>query len=126
MKPLSETEQAFLTGGHGALARIATVDREGLPHVVPGGWRWDGSAEEFVLTGRDVLGTARAANVRRTAVAAISIDGVVEGPGWSPWALLARGPAHLDEAEGTIRLAPTWHRSWGLDRFLHARQGPEA
>ena len=115
MRSLTVIEQTFLARGERSLARIATVDEHGLPHVVPGGWHWDADAEELVLTGRNVGRTARAAHVRRTGVAAISIDGIAEGPGWSPWAFLAPGPAHVDETEDTIRLRPTWVRSWGLD-----------
>jgi len=97
MRRLTVIEQTFLARGERSLARIATVDEHGLPHVVPGGWHWDADAEELVLTGRNVARTARAAHVRRTGVAAISIDGIAEGPGWSPWAFLARGPAHVDD-----------------------------
>lgn len=125
MSSLTVIERAFLARGERSLARIATVDEHGLPHVVPGGWQWDADAEELVLTGRKVARTARAAHVRRTGVAAVSIDGIAEGPGWSPWAFLARGPAHVDETEDTIRLRPTWVRSWGLDPTSNRRAEPE-
>lgn len=115
MIELTPAEQAFLARGEKSLARVATVDSQGSPHVVPGGWHWDPDAEEIVLTGRNVSRTARAAHVRQTGVAAVSIDGIDEGPGWSPWAFLARGPARVDETENSIRMRPTWVRSWGLE-----------
>lgn len=115
MNALSEAELRFLRSDVRALARIATVDSAGVPHVVPGGWGWVDDPGELLLTGRDVPRTARAAHVRRTGVAAVSIDGVREGPGWAPWALLVRGPALVDDEAGVIRLRPTWTRSWGLD-----------
>lgn len=98
-----------------ALARIATVDADGLPHVVPGGWSWDDDAGELVLGGRDVPRTRRADHVRRTGVAAVTIDGVDTSAGWAPWALLVRGRARVEEGEGAIRLRPDHVTSWGLD-----------
>lgn len=115
MRTLTTSEQGFLTRGDRSLARIATVDEHGNPHVVPGGWRWDPETEELVLTGHNIANTARAAHVRRTGVASVSIDGVAQGPVWSPWALLARGAAHVDATENTIRMRITWVRSWGLE-----------
>lgn len=100
-----------------SLARIATVDAAGEPHVVPGGWTYDDATGELVLGGHDVRGTRRARHVRRSGRAAVTIDGVADGPGWRPWALLVRGDARVDEAAGTIRLTPTWTRSWGLEHL---------
>ncbi|ANS79708.1 hypothetical protein SGUI_2312 [Serinicoccus hydrothermalis] len=114
MTTITAAERRFLRSGVRSLARIATVDEDGLPHVVPGGWSWDDGAGELVLGGRDVPTTARAGHVRRSGVAAVSIDGVHDGPGWSPWALLLRGPAVV--ADGAIRVRPDWSRSWGLDQ----------
>lgn len=107
-------ERRLLCSEERTLARIATVDAGGEPHVVPAGWGWDEEAGEFVLGGRDVARTARAAHVRDTGRLALTVDGVHDGPGWSPWALLARGPAYVDERAGTIRMRPEWMRSWGL------------
>ncbi len=114
-RELSETERAFLADPPQTLARIATVDPDGMPHVVPGGWSYDPGAEELVLGGRDVLGTKRARNVRRGGVAAVVIDGVESGSGWAPWALIVRGPARVDEAGGAIRVSVEQVQSWGLD-----------
>lgn len=114
MSALTEEERAFLRSGVRALARIATVDAKGRPHVVPGGWSWDEAADEIVLGGREVLRTARVRHVRDTGRVAISIDGVNTEGGWAPWALLARGPATVDEAAEVIRLIPDWTKSWGL------------
>lgn len=88
--------------------------RRDQPSERTGGWRWDSEAEELVLTGHNIARTARAAHVRRSGVAAVSIDGVAEGSVWSPWAFLTRGAARVDDTENTIRLRPTWVRSWGL------------
>ena len=99
-----------------ALGRVATVDPQGMPHVVPTGWSWDVVAGELVLGGRDVLGTRRARHVRATGVAAVAIDGVDTSQGWVPWAILIRGDACVDEQAGAIRVTPTEITSWGLER----------
>jgi pyridoxamine 5'-phosphate oxidase family protein len=105
------------------LARIATVDPNGLPHVVPGGWSFDPAASEMVLGGRDVPATARARHVRASRTAAVVVDGLVPGPGFSPWALVVRGRAHVDETAGEIRIATDNVMSWGLDNELASRDG---
>lgn len=97
-----------------ALARTATVDADGLPHVVPGGWSWDDDAGELVLGGRDVPATRRARHVRESGVAAVTIDGVDTSQGWHPWAVTMRGQARVVEDEGVIRLRPQQITSWGL------------
>lgn len=117
MNALDAQELRFLRAEVRSLARIGTVGADGNPHVVPGGWAWAEDSGEILLTGRNVPTTARAHHVRRTGLAAVSIDGVHEGPGWAPWALLARGPAVVDDLAGLIRLRPTWTRSWGLEHF---------
>ncbi len=112
---LSEVEYRFVTDPPpGALARIATVDVDGLPHVVPGGWSWDSRDQVFVLGGREVPSTIRAAHVSRTGLAAITIDGVATDGPWAPWALVVRGRAAVDEVRRAIVLHPDRVTSWGL------------
>jgi Pyridoxamine 5'-phosphate oxidase len=35
------------------LGRLATVGRDGMPHIAPVGWRLDPDADTVVITGRD-------------------------------------------------------------------------
>ncbi|OYO09584.1 hypothetical protein CGZ94_18150 [Enemella evansiae] len=115
MTGLSAAEVAFLrAGGRGALARLATVDGEGGPRVVPVGWTWDDELGVIVLGGRNVPGTARWRHLARHPVAALTIDGVQGDDGWAPWALLVRGRAERDERRGAILLHPERVTSWGL------------
>ena len=111
-------ERAWLAAPPASLARIATVDAEGMPHVVPGGWSFDPATDELVLGGRDVLRTVRAEHVRASGRAAVAIDGLAPGPGWSPWAFIVRGRARVDEAGGALRVACDQVTSWGLDPFV--------
>lgn len=112
---LSDAERAWLAAPPASLARIATVDADGMPHVVPGGWSFDPATDELVLGGRDVPRTVRAQHVRATGRAAVSIDGLAPGPGWAPWAFIVRGRARVDEAGGALRVACDQVTSWGLD-----------
>jgi pyridoxamine 5'-phosphate oxidase family protein len=120
---LSETERRWLADPPRALARIATVDASGLPHVVPGGWSFDPASSEMVLGGRDVPGTARGRNVRDSGTAAVVVDGLVTGSGFSPWAFMVRGRARVDQANGEIRIATDNVTSWGLHNELASRVG---
>ena len=120
---LSDVERAWLADPPPSLARIATVDPEGMPHVVPSGWAFDAATGELVLGGRDVPRTVRAAHVRATGRAAVVVDGLAPGPGWSPWALVVRGRARVDEEGGAIRVACDQVTSWGLDALVE-RGGP--
>ncbi|MDQ3382642.1 MAG: pyridoxamine 5'-phosphate oxidase family protein [Actinomycetota bacterium] len=122
-RELNELERAFLADPPRTLARIATVDPDGMPHVVPGGWSYDGQSGDLVLGGRDVLSTRRAGNVRRSGVAAVVIDGVETGSGWAPWALVVRGPARLDEPVGAIRVSIAEVTSWGLEELAARGSG---
>jgi pyridoxamine 5'-phosphate oxidase family protein len=118
---LTEIEQRWLANPPQALARIATVDTRGLPHVVPGGWSFDPAASEMVLGGRDVPRSARARHVRASGTAAVVVDGIVHGQGFSPWAFAVRGRAHVDDLAGEIRIAIDTVTSWGLDNELASR-----
>ena len=98
---LTDLERRFLASPpQMALARIATVDKDGMPHVVPCGWSFDPDRRELVLGGRGVPRTRRAQHVRDTGVAAVVIDGVLTHAGWSPWALTIRGHASVRDTEG--------------------------
>jgi pyridoxamine 5'-phosphate oxidase family protein len=118
---LTDLERRFLASPpQMALARIATVDEHGMPHVVPCGWSFDPDRRELVLGGRGVPRTRRAQHVRDTGVAAVVIDGVLTHTGWSPWALTIRGHASVRDTEGVIRLSCDRIHSWGLESLQAA------
>jgi pyridoxamine 5'-phosphate oxidase family protein len=122
---LSALERRWLADPPQALARIATVDADGMPHVVPGGWSFDSASEEIILGGRDVPRTQRAVHVRATGRAAVVIDGLAPGPGWSPWAFAIRGRARVDDDLGVIRVALDYVTSWGLESVTVATPAGE-
>lgn len=123
MSTFSEAELAYLAeGGH--LGRLATIDGNGLPHVVPVGWAYNAERDTIDIGGRDpgeFVASRKFRNVRANANAAFVIDDVL--PPWQPRAVMVRGAAeaiHDDPGDGQevtalIRIAATEVISWGLD-----------
>jgi pyridoxamine 5'-phosphate oxidase family protein len=114
--PLTETELRFLSSPSRALGRVATVGRDGTPHVVPTGWTYNPSLGTVDVTGRDVETTKKFRDVKRTGRAAIVIDGIAPGDGFNPWAIEIAGRAEaLSDHPALIRIYPERVRSWGLE-----------
>jgi PPOX class probable F420-dependent enzyme len=85
-----------------ALARLATYRADGMVHLTPIWFDWDG--ERFRLT----LGAGRVhlENLRRDTRCSILVDEdprVVEGLAAGAWAIMARGTAELSQDEDLIR-----------------------
>lgn len=104
------------------LGRLATVDADGLPHVVPLGWSYNPALDTIDITGHDFASTKKFRNVKANPKAALVIDDVL--PPWRPRCVMVRGEAEaLEEAASAdgqpigpaIRLHPTQVISWGLD-----------
>jgi pyridoxamine 5'-phosphate oxidase family protein len=103
------------------LGRLATVGRDGMPHIAPVGWHLDG--DTVVITGTDFAATKKYRDVADTAQAAIVIDDVP--PPWQPRGIEIRGRAEaIDTPEPQIRIHPTRIISWGLDGPRTARSIP--
>jgi len=112
MSKFRADELAFLTGER-HLGRMATVGRDGTPHVVPVGWQYNPDADTIDVGGRDLAHTKKYRDVARQGRAAIVIDEVL--PPWKPRGVEVRGAA--DAIEGPpalIRIHPDRIRSWGL------------
>ena len=115
----TESERNFLASPSRALGRIATVDRDGTPHVVPAGWTYNQSLGTVDVTGRDVQNTKKFRDVTRTGRAAIVIDGIAPGDGFNPWAIEIAGRAEaIREPDALIRIYPERIRSWGLEHVI--------
>ncbi|MHB1988569.1 MAG: PPOX class F420-dependent oxidoreductase [Acidimicrobiales bacterium] len=112
----SATERRFLVSPGRALGRVATVGRDGTPHVVPAGWTFNEQLETLDVTGRDVQSTKKFRDVVRNGRAAIVIDGIAPGDGFKPWAIEVAGRAEaISEPDALIRIFPERVRSWGLE-----------
>ncbi len=120
MSVFSDKELYYLADRR--LGRLATVDPDGLPHVVPLGWSYNPALDTIDIGGRDFARTAKFRNVRANPRVALVIDDVL--PPWRPRCVMVRGEAEaLDEAAGAdggrlgpiIRIHPSQVLSWGLD-----------
>jgi pyridoxamine 5'-phosphate oxidase family protein len=119
-----EAELAYLRQEQ-RLGRLATVGRDGMPHIAPVGWRLDPAADTVVITGRDFAATKKFRDVANTGRAAIVIDDVL--PPWQPRGVEIRGRAEaIDGPEPHIRIRPTRIVSWGLETGRSSRRVADA
>ena len=116
----SDAELAYLATGK--LGRLATIDGDGMPHVVPLGWRYNPELDVIDIGGRDFARTRKFRNVQRNPNVALVVDDVL--PPWRPRCVMIRGMAEaLADATGPdgqpagpiIRLYPTQVLSWGME-----------
>jgi pyridoxamine 5'-phosphate oxidase family protein len=120
MSIFSQAELDYLADRR--LGRLATIDADGFPHVVPLGWSYNPALDAIDIGGRDFAGTRKFRNVRANPKVALVIDDVL--PPWRPRCVMVRGEAEaLEEATSTdgeqlgaiIRIHPAKVISWGLD-----------
>lgn len=112
MSRLQPPERAFLSDAR-LLGRIATVGRDGTPHVVPVGWNYKSETDTIEVGGHDLAATRKYRDIERTGRAAIVIDEVL--PPWSPRGIEIRGRAEaVGGTDPRIRIHPDRVRSWGL------------
>jgi pyridoxamine 5'-phosphate oxidase family protein len=101
------------------LCRLATVDADGQPDVVPVGLEWDG--EFFYIGGRDPASTRKVRNVRAgNDRVALVVDDLVATSPWTPRFLRVYGRARVVERDGRfgpgvyLRITPEVSWSWNL------------
>jgi pyridoxamine 5'-phosphate oxidase family protein len=117
----SEAELAYLHGQR-HLARIATVGRDGTPHVVPVGWSHNAELDTIDVGGHELERTKKFRDVARTGRAAIVIDDLASTDPWRPRAIEVRGRAEAIEGpRALIRIHPERIVSWGLGPARSAR-----
>jgi pyridoxamine 5'-phosphate oxidase family protein len=111
----NETELAYLQSER-RLARIATVGRDGTPHVVPVGmWNYNPEHDAIDVTGRDFARTKKFRDVGRKGRAAIVIDDLASIHPWRPRAVEVRGRAEaIHDPQPLIRIHPERIVSWGI------------
>lgn len=113
MSPFTDAEVAYLTTEK-LLGRIATVGTDGMPHVVPVGWRLDPAHRYIEVGGRNLPSTKKFRDAARNGRAAIVIDDVL--PPWRPRGIEVRGRAEaIDGPSASLRIHPERIVGWGLD-----------
>ncbi len=117
----SPAELEYLHGER-RLARIATVGRDGTPHVVPSGCVHNVELDTIDVTGREVDRTKKFRDVARSGRAAIVVDDVASVSPWRPRAIEVRGRAEaVVDPVPLIRIYPERIVSWGLSGGRSAR-----
>jgi pyridoxamine 5'-phosphate oxidase family protein len=97
------------------LGRIATVGRDGTPHVAPVGWGYDAEHDVIEVGGRDFARSKKYHDVKRSGRAAIVIDDLASVDPWRPRGIEVRGSAEVLDDPPRIRIHAQRIVSWGLD-----------
>ena len=121
MSAFTETEIEYLSGQR--LGRLATVDAEGRPHVVPVAFRYNAELDAVDIGGHNFAGSKKFRDVGKTGRAAFVVDDVL--PPWRARGIEVRGRAEVRSeggkeimenfAEEMIRIHPRRIVSWGVD-----------
>jgi pyridoxamine 5'-phosphate oxidase family protein len=121
MSAFTEKEISYL--GEQRLGRLATVDAEGRPHVVPVAFRYNAELDTVDIGGHNFARSKKFRDVGQTGLAAFVVDDVL--PPWRPRGIEVRGEAEVrpeggkeimkDFAEDMIRIHPKRIVGWGID-----------
>jgi len=111
----TDVELSYLLGER-RLARIATVGKDGTPHVVPVGWSYNPVEDAIDVTGHEFAKTKKYRDVQRSGRAAIVIDDIATVNPWHVRGVEVRGRAEaLEHPRPLIRIHPERVVSWGID-----------
>ena len=113
MSAFTASELAYLRERR--LGRIATVGKDGTPHVTPVGWSLTADETAIEVGGIDPTRTKKFRDVARTGKAAIVIDDLGSVSPWHVRGVEVRGRAEALSDPGVIRIHPDRVVSWGLD-----------
>jgi pyridoxamine 5'-phosphate oxidase family protein len=115
MSVFTEAELRYLAGGR-QLGRLATVGRDGTPHVVPVAWIYNAVRDTIDIGGSELETTKKFRDVERTGRAAIVIDDLASTNPWVPRAIEVRGRAEaIAMPTPMIRIHPERIVAWGID-----------
>jgi pyridoxamine 5'-phosphate oxidase family protein len=114
MSHFTEAELHYLDERH--LARVATVGKDGAPHVTPVGFSYNAEHDSVDIGGIELEKTKKYRDIQRSGRAAVVID---DNPSVNPWrvrGIEVRGPAQvLREPRPLIRIHPERIISWGIE-----------
>jgi pyridoxamine 5'-phosphate oxidase family protein len=106
------------------LGRLATVGKNGAPHVVPVGFKYNPKLDTIDIIGANLSATKKMRDLTRDPRAALVIDDVL--PPWQPRGIEIRGTvvillAATDHTvtRDTIRLTPGRIIAWGIETDPH-------
>jgi len=115
MSAFSGAELDYLMGER-RLGRLATVGRDGTPHVVPVGLSYNREHDSIDIGGRDFERSKKYRDVKRSGRAAIVVDDLASTDPWRPRGVEVRGRAEaLTGPRPLIRIHPERIVSWGIE-----------
>jgi len=105
------------------LARIATADSGGQPHVMPVGFKVSADGAAIEVGGRNFGKTKKYRDIRANPRVALVIDDLVSVTPWTPRGIEVRGRAVLQDGGGGpvasdqpwVRITPELIVSWVID-----------
>jgi len=116
--------------GEQRLGRLATIDMDGNPHVVPVGFRHNPETDTLEISGHNIARTNKWRDVRLHPRVAFVIDDVL--PPWQPRSIEILADAELLESGGEgfargldpqiISLHPVKIIAWGIDEERQSRR----
>jgi pyridoxamine 5'-phosphate oxidase family protein len=113
MSIFTDAELAYLKGGR-RLARLATVGKDGMPHIAPVGWTLNLAEGTIEIGGHHLEASKKFRDVSQTGRAAVVIDDVL--PPWQPRGVEIRGRAEARRhPRPLIVIHPKRVVGWGLD-----------
>jgi len=111
------------------LGRLATVDAEGNPHVVPVGFRHNSETDTIDIGGHDIAQSRKWRDTGRHPRVAFVVDDVL--PPWQPRTITIQADVELLERGGeefghgfdpqVMRLHPVKIIAWGIDTQRQSR-----
>jgi pyridoxamine 5'-phosphate oxidase family protein len=110
----SEAEAEYLAENF--IGRVATTSLSGQPHVVPVGYRFDGSTITF--GGWNLAKSLKYRNLMSNDKVAFVVDDIVSTKPWKVRGIEIRGraePVSSKDGVTMIRIIPLNIRSWGLE-----------
>jgi pyridoxamine 5'-phosphate oxidase family protein len=123
MSTFTEKEIEYLRGQR--LGRLATVGSDGVPHVVPVGFRLGPADEAIEVGGHGLKGSKKWRDLGDNPRVAFVVDDLERVNPWTPRGLEIRGRAELHEEGGEsfgsgwdpawIRILPRRIVSWGIE-----------
>ena len=123
MAEFTEKEIAYL--GTQRLGRLATIGRDGAPHVVPVGFRYNPALDTIEIGGHALGRTRKFHDVQHEARVSFVVDDLASVDPWTPRGIEIRGRAEALDYGGAvlgpgfgqelIRIYPRRIIAWGID-----------
>jgi pyridoxamine 5'-phosphate oxidase family protein len=123
MSVFTDEEREYLLSG-GPLGRLATAGPDGMPHVVPTGFRYNQDRDTIDVGGHDFATRKKYRDVLSNPKVAFVVDDLVSVSPWRVRGIEIRGEAEVLDTGGTelgrgfapemFRITPKRIVSWGL------------